>query len=192
VLQPQYRGSAGFGDAWLNENGFRNWRTSIGDVTASAKWLSSQGIADPKRTAIVGWSYGGYAALQSAATEPSLYKAVVAIAPVTDLAMLKEEFREFTNYKLVASEIGTGPHVSEGSPLRHAADITAPVLLVHGTLDANVNYRHSKKMDDALRSAGKRTELITFDGLDHQLNDSTARTQMLTRIGQFLDAAIGH
>ena len=42
VLQPQYRGSAGFGDAWLNENGFRNWRTSIGDITASAKWLSSQ------------------------------------------------------------------------------------------------------------------------------------------------------
>jgi dienelactone hydrolase len=192
VLQPQYRGSAGFGDSWLNENGFKNWRTSIGDVTASAKWLSSQGIADPKRMAIVGWSYGGYAALQSAATEPSLYKAVAAIAPVTDLAMLKEEFREFTNYKLVASEIGTGPQVSEGSPLRHAAEITAPVLLVHGTLDANVNYRQSKKMDEELRSAGKRTELITFDGLDHQLNDSAARTQLLTRIGQLLDAAIGH
>jgi dienelactone hydrolase len=192
VIQPQYRGSAGFGDAWLNENGFKNWRTSIGDVTASAKWLVSQGIADPKRTAIVGWSYGGYAALQSAAIEPSLYKAVVAIAPVTDLAMLKEEFRNFTNYKLVARDIGSGPHVADGSPLRHAAEINAPVLLVHGTLDANVSYRQSQKMDEALKSAGKRSELITFDGLDHQLNDSAARIQMLTRIGEFLDSAIGH
>ena len=192
VLQPQYRGSAGFGDAWLNQNGFKNWRTSIGDVTASAKWLASKGIADPKRTAIVGWSYGGYAALQSAATEPALYKAVVAVAPVTDLAMLKEDFHDFTNYKLVADEIGSGPHVADGSPLRHAADINVPVLLVHGTLDANVNYRHSQKMDQALKAAGKRSELITFDGLDHQLNDSAARTRMLTRIGEFLDAAIGH
>jgi dipeptidyl aminopeptidase/acylaminoacyl peptidase len=192
VIQPQYRGSAGFGDAWLNENGFKNWRTSIGDVTASAKWLASQGIADPKRMAIVGWSYGGYAALQSAAIEPALYKAVVAIAPVTDLAMLKEEFRDFTNYKLVAGEIGSGPHVADGSPLRHAADIRAPVLLVHGTLDANVSYKQSQKMDEALKSAGKPSELITFDGLDHQLNDSAARTRMLTRIGEFLDSAIGH
>lgn len=192
VLQPEYRGSAGFGDAWLNKNGFKNWRTSIGDVTASAKWLASKGIADPKRTAIVGWSYGGYAALQSAATEPGLYKAVVAIAPVTDLAMLKEDFRDFTNYKLVAEEVGSGPHVADGSPLRHAADIDAPVLLVHGTLDANVSYRHSQKMEEALKGAGKRSELITFDGLDHQLNDSAARTQMLARIGEFLDSAIGH
>ena len=192
VLQPQYRGSAGFGDAWLNENGFKNWRTSIGDITASAKWLASKGIADPRRTAIVGWSYGGYAALQSAATEPTLYKAAVAIAPVTDLAALKVEFREFTIYRLVEKEVGDGPHVTEGSPLRRASEISAPVLLVHGTLDANVNYRHSKKMDEALRRAGKRSELITFEGLDHQLNDSAARTQMLTKIGQFLDAAIGH
>ena len=85
VIQPNYRGSAGFSDAWLGEKGFKAWRTSIGDVTAAAHWLSSQGIADPDRLAIVGWSYGGYAALQSAVTEPGLYKAVVAIAPITDL-----------------------------------------------------------------------------------------------------------
>jgi dipeptidyl aminopeptidase/acylaminoacyl peptidase len=192
VLQPQYRGSAGFGDSWLNENGFKSWRTSIGDITDSTKWLAAQGIADPKRTAILGWSYGGYAALQSAATEPSLYKAVIAIAPVTDLAMLKQDYQNFTIRDLIDREIGSGPQVTEGSPLRHAADMRAPVLLVHGTIDNNVRYAHSQKMDAALRSAGKQTELITFQGLDHQLDDSDARTEMLTRIGQLLDQTIGH
>ena len=65
VIQPNYRGSAGFGDEWLVDNGFRSWRTSVGDITGSIRWLVDQGIADPNRLAIVGWSYGGYAALQS-------------------------------------------------------------------------------------------------------------------------------
>jgi dipeptidyl aminopeptidase/acylaminoacyl peptidase len=192
VLQPEYRGSAGFGDAWLNENGFKNWRTSIGDITASAKWLVAQGIADPHRLAIVGWSYGGYAALQSAVTEPALYKAVVAIAPVTDLQMAKDEARNFANYDLIQKEIGSGPHIAEGSPLKHAAAISAPVLLVHGTMDNTVRYAESKEMDAALKAAGKQTELVTFKGLDHQLNDADARAAMLTKIGELLDGTIGH
>jgi dipeptidyl aminopeptidase/acylaminoacyl peptidase len=192
VLQPEYRGSAGFGDAWLNENGFRNWRTSIGDITDSAKWLAAQGIADSNRLAILGWSYGGYAALQSAVTEPSLFKAVIAIAPVTDLAMLKEDYANFTIRNIVERQIGSGPHVAEGSPLRHAADIRAPVLLVHGTLDNNVKFAHSQKMDAALKAAGKQSELLTFGGLDHQLDDSDARTQMLVKIGEMLERTIGH
>lgn len=192
VLQPEYRGSAGFGDAWLNENGFRNWRTSIGDITASAKWLAAQGIADPDRTAILGWSYGGYAALQSAATEPGLYKALIAIAPVTDLEMLKADFRDFTVSRLIEKEVGTGPQVSEGSPLRHAAEIRAPVLLVHGDMDTNVKIAHSEKMEAALKGLGKESELVTFKGLDHQLDDSDARTRMLTKIGELLERTIGH
>lgn len=191
VLQPEYRGSAGFGDVWLNENGFKNWRTSIGDITASAKWLGAQGIADPSKLAIVGWSYGGYAALQSAVTEPALYKAVVAIAPVTDLGLIKQESRNYTNGDLIARLVGSGSHVEEGSPLRHAAAIAAPVLLVHGDTDANVRIAESQKMNDALKSAGKQSELLTFEGLDHQLSDSDARTQMLTRIGELLARTIG-
>jgi dipeptidyl aminopeptidase/acylaminoacyl peptidase len=192
VLQPEYRGSAGFGDAWLNENGFKNWRTSIGDITASAKWLAAQGIANPDREAILGWSYGGYAALQSAATEPALYKAVIAIAPVTDLAMLKADYANFSNASLVNKEIGEGPHVAEGSPLQHAKNIIVPVLLFHGNNDANVSISHSIKMNAALKSAGRESQLFTFQGLDHQLDDSEVRAQMLVRIGQLLDQTIGH
>ncbi|MEA3043660.1 MAG: hypothetical protein QOH47_1498, partial [Sphingomonadales bacterium] len=102
VLQPNYRGSAGYGDQWLQQNGFRSWRTSIGDITAGARWLAAQGIANPDRMAILGWSYGGYAALQAGATEPALFKAIVAIAPVTDLQQAKDDAAHYTNARNVA------------------------------------------------------------------------------------------
>jgi dipeptidyl aminopeptidase/acylaminoacyl peptidase len=140
VLQPNYRGSAGYGEAWLNENGFKNWRTAIGDISAGARHLAAKGIADPKRTAILGWSYGGYAALMSAVTEPDLYKAVVAIAPVADLELLKADYDGYNNSRLVAEFIGSGQHLTTGSPLRQAGSIAVPVLLAHGDRDVNVGY----------------------------------------------------
>ena len=192
VIQPNYRGSAGYGEEWMGKNGFRDWKTAISDITASAHYLVDKGIADPKRLAIVGWSYGGYAALQSVAVQPTLYKAAVAIAPVTDLSLLKSEAKAFTNQNLVADFVGSGDNAIEGSPVRRAADIKVPVLMFHGDLDLNVDIAQSERMADALTKAGDKAELVTFPGLDHQLNDSDARTKMLTRIGEFLDAAIGH
>lgn len=191
VIQPNYRGSDGYGDAWLVDNGFKSWKISIGDVTAAAKYLVAQGIADPQRLSIVGWSYGGYAALQSAAVEPGLYKSVVAIAPVTDLAMTKKEAEGYTNRDLVQGYIGDGPHVIEGSPLKQASRIKVPVLLVHGDMDANVGIAQSERMLAALKSGGTPAEMLRFNGLDHQLDDSTARIQMLTKIGELLDRTTG-
>jgi len=188
VLQANYRGSAGYGDDWLRQNGFQGWRTSIGDITAGARWLAQQGIADPNRLAILGWSYGGYAALQAGATEPGLFKAIVAIAPVTDLQQAKDDVADYTDARNVAEFIGSGSHVVEGSPLRHADAIVAPVLLFHGDHDLNVRVIHSQRMDAALRAAGHQSELTVFPGLEHDLADSTARAQMLGRIGAFLDA----
>lgn len=188
VLQPQYRGSSGYGDEWLMKNGFQNWKTSIGDVTAAGRWLDAKGIADPKKLAIVGWSYGGYAALQSDVSEPGLFKAVVAIAPVTDLDMVKEEARYFSNKTLTATYIGTGPHIREGSPLQNVSKIAAPVLLVHGERDFNVGVRQSRKMAEALKSAGKKSDYVEYPGLEHSLVDSTARAQMLEKIDAFLGA----
>ena len=192
VLQPEYRGSSGFGDTWLMQNGFKSWRTSIGDITASARWLVSEGVADPKRLAIVGWSYGGYAALQATATDPTLFKAVAAIAPVTDLAMLTKEEEDYTDSEIVARFIGSGPHIIEGSPLRHAAEIKVPVLLVHGDMDMNVHSLESEKMEAALRAVGTPVEFLRYKNLDHQLEDGAARTEMLTKIGALLDRTIGH
>jgi dipeptidyl aminopeptidase/acylaminoacyl peptidase len=188
VIQPNYRGSAGYGEDWQSDNGFKNWQLSIGDINAAARYLASSGIADPKRVAIVGWSYGGYAALQSVVVDPSLYQAAVAIAPVTDLSLLKQDSNNFTNSKLVREYVGSGDHIAAGSPLRHADRIKVPVLLVHGDLDSNVSIGHSEKMASALPQA----EFVRLKGLDHYINDSDARVQMLTKIGELLDRTIGH
>jgi dienelactone hydrolase len=189
VLQPEFRGSTGYGEAWFQKNGFISWRTAIGDVTDGGHWLVKQGIADPARLAIVGWSYGGYAALQSAVLDPTLFKAVVAIAPVTDLAMLKHESNGWTDSKLIKDFIGTGPHIAAGSPAQNAQQIKVPVLLAHGTMDANVNYGESTFMAARLREAGGNVEMISFSGLDHQLEDSAARAKLLARTDSFIQAA---
>ncbi len=191
VLQPNYRGSSGYGEGWYQKNGFQSWRTAIGDVNDAGRWLVSEGIADPGKLAIVGWSYGGYAALQSQVLDPALFKAVVAIAPVTDLASLVEDSVGFTNYRVVRKFIGTGPHLREGSPAQNAAKIKAPVLLFHGDIDLNVPIAQARKMQDGLKGAGAQSELVVYPGLDHQLDNTFARTDMLRRSDAFLRKALG-
>jgi dipeptidyl aminopeptidase/acylaminoacyl peptidase len=191
VLQPNFRGSAGYGDEWYEKNGFQSWRTAIGDVNDAGRWLKTQGIAAPGKLAIVGWSYGGYAALQSQVLDPELFKATVAIAPVTDLEMLREQSRGFANFRLMESFIGRGAHIREGSPAQNAQKFKAPVLMFHGDQDVNVNVRQAQLMEAKLKEAGRQVDLVVFPGLDHQLDDSTARARMLERADVFLRASLG-
>jgi dipeptidyl aminopeptidase/acylaminoacyl peptidase len=186
VLQPNFRGSAGYGDAWFSENGFRSWPTAIGDITDAGRWMVAQNIADPSRLAIVGWSYGGYAALQSAVTDPGLFKAIVAIAPISDLDVLKTQYQDAGNEYLMRAYIGGGDVAREGSPARHADRFVAPALLFHGDLDTNVSIKQSRLMESKLRGAGKPVRLVVYPGLDHQLNDSAARADMLRQSDVFL------
>jgi dipeptidyl aminopeptidase/acylaminoacyl peptidase len=191
VLQPNFRGSEGYGDAWFQQNGFQSWRTAVGDVNDAGRWLVSQGIANPARLAIVGWSYGGYAALQSSVLDPNLFKAVVAIAPVTDLNLLKEEYRYSNGFAQARDFIGSGAHIREGSPAQNAAAIHAPVMIFHGDLDGNVGVAQSRLMRDRLSGAGRQVELVVFPGLDHQLDDSDARARMLRESDAFLRRSLG-
>ncbi len=191
VLQPNYRGSTGYGSGWYQKNGFKSWRLAISDIAAAGHWLTAQGIADPAKLAIVGWSYGGYAALQSGVTNPGLFKAIVAVAPVTDLDRLREEFRDFANFRLADAFIGHGDHIEDGSPARHAAAITVPVLMFHGERDMNVGIAESRLMADRLKDAGKQVTLVTFPGLDHQLASAAARTRLLADSDAFLRKAMG-
>jgi dipeptidyl aminopeptidase/acylaminoacyl peptidase len=186
VLQPNFRGSSGYGDAWYQHNGFQSWRTAIGDVTDGGRWLVADQGVDAARLSIVGWSYGGYAALQSAVLAPGLFRSVVAVAHVTDLAALRRDAQRYVTGDIQRDFIGVGPHVREGSPAQNAASITVPVLMFHGTLDTNVAVEQSRIMQRELLRARRSVELVEYPGLEHSLMTGEARQDMLRRITAFL------
>ncbi len=134
---------------------------------------------------------GGYAALQSAVVDPGLFKAIVAVAPVTDLEKLKNDQAFWGNEMLDRAFIGSGPEIEAGSPAKHADRIMAPVLLFHGTDDRNVQVDHSRAMDNALRSAGRSSQLVIYEHYDHYLEDSAIRRDMLTKSAIFLANRFG-
>ncbi|AJP73858.1 alpha/beta hydrolase family protein [Sphingomonas hengshuiensis] len=186
VLQPNYRGSSGYGEGWFKQNGFRSWKLAMGDVNDAGRWMVAQGITSADKLAIVGWSYGGYAALQSSVLDPTVFKAIAAVAPVTDLGQLRDELKRSSSDQQVQDIIGDPKLWEEASPAQHADRIAAPVLLFHGDRDLNVAIGQSRTMASKLRGAGRSVEFTEYKGLDHQLDDSAVRTAMLDRIDQFL------
>lgn len=191
VIQPNYRGSSGYGDSWFKDNGFRSWKIAMSDVNDAGRWLVSQGITSPDKLAIVGWSYGGYAALQANVLDPDLFKATVAIAPVTDLGQLRDDLKLTTGDQEIKDLIGDGALWDAASPARNAARIKTPVLLFHGDEDMNVAIAQSRTMASKLKGAGKQVELIEYKGLAHQLDDGTVRAGMLDKIDTFLRTTMG-
>ncbi|HLA73430.1 MAG TPA: S9 family peptidase [Steroidobacteraceae bacterium] len=190
VIQVNFRGSTGYGDEWY-EAGLRNWGTvMVDDITAATKWAISEGIADPAHTCIVGWSYGGYAALMSAVREADLYKCVVSIAGVSDLRALANEERRFYGGRFRAKySIGDDTdELKAGSPLRATEKIKAPVLLVHGDDDVQVAVDHSRRMARALDKEKKKHELVIIKDGNHSLSRYEWRETLLTKLEAFLAA----
>jgi pimeloyl-ACP methyl ester carboxylesterase len=197
VLQPQFRGSSGFGDAF-EKAGRKEWAGKMQtDLLDGIQALAAQGVIDPARVCIVGGSYGGYAALAGAAFHPEAYKCAVSVNGISDLARLQgEEIRAYgkdepsINYlrDLVGSDSGEAGFVAATSPIRHVDDVRAPVLLIAASDDTTVPYEQSAKMRLALEKAGKPVEMVTLDGDDHYLSSSASRTRMLESLERFLAA----
>jgi dipeptidyl aminopeptidase/acylaminoacyl peptidase len=191
VLQMNYRGSTGFGQAWLDA-GFQGWGTVMhDDITSGARWLVKEGIADPKRMCIVGWSYGGYAALIGAVKEPDLYRCAVSIAGVSDLAKLQYQERRFYGGRQAAKNAIGSEDLEAQSPRRRAAEIKVPVLLVHGTSDIQVRFEHSREMDKALTREHKPHEFIVIKDGDHSLTLPAMRTTLYQALERFLGQNLG-
>ncbi len=193
VLQVNFRGSKGFGLGWLAA-GWQAWGTVMHeDITSGAQWLIAQGIADPQRMCIVGWSYGGYAALIGAEREPNLYRCAVSIAGVSDLThMANDDAAFYRGRERALLATGKDPvTLQEQSPLRHAARIKVPVLLVHGELDSTVLVGHSLDMAAALARAGVPHELLVIKGGGHDLGSPEMRLTLYDRLTAFLGTHLG-
>jgi dipeptidyl aminopeptidase/acylaminoacyl peptidase len=121
----------------------------------------------------------------------SVFKAIVAIAAVTDLGALVEDHRRLCDFAIISEEVGDGPTIRQGSPAEHADKIKVPVLLFHGAHDGNVSIEQSTRMASSLAAAGVKSELVTWDQLDHYLDDSAAREKMLRKSDEWLRLAFG-
>ena len=198
VLQPQFRGSTGFGQKH-ELAGYRQWGQLMQhDVTDGVKHLIDQGIVDADRVCIAGASYGGYAALAGAAFTPDLYRCSVSVAGVSDLVeMLRwEENRygvESGVVKFWRKHIGktSDPDVAQFSPARAADKVTSTVLMMHGVDDTVVPYVQTEFMETAMKRAKIKHEIFQLKSEDHWLSRSPSRIEMLAQLEQFLEANLG-
>ena len=189
VLQPQYRGSTGHGLA-LFKAGYGQWgRKMQDDIADGTRWLVEQGYADKARMAIVGFSYGGYAALMGGIRDPDLYACVVAGAPVADFAQFVTDMGHHPGHKTSIPEV-RDPDVplAQISPVKRAKEIKAPVLLVHGRLDFTVPVEHSEAMEQELKFYDRPVKAVYFDQADHYFGREADRVAMLQTVGEFLAA----
>jgi dipeptidyl aminopeptidase/acylaminoacyl peptidase len=161
------------------------------DITSAARWLIAQGIADPKRLCIVGWSYGGYAALIGAIREPGLYQCAASIAGVTSLGQLQRDREIYYGGRIEARHLTGKEDLAGNSPLTLVDKLQVPVLLVHGTDDLQVLVEHSKRMAKALERAGKPGELVLVEGGDHHLTRAEWRRTLYRKLVEFLDRSLG-
>ncbi len=197
VLQPQFRGSTGFGAAF-ERAGYRQWGGLMqDDVTDGVRAMIAQGIADPHRICIVGMSYGGYAALAGAAFTPELYACAISVNGVSDLRALLSETTPQpaigAHVISAASSVWRERIGSVGdrlldtkSPIHAVAAVKAPILVIYGNSDGVVPIEQSIRMSQALKEAGKKVELVKLPDEDHWLSHTASRIQMLQAFEAFL------
>ncbi|MGA7675603.1 MAG: S9 family peptidase [Rhizomicrobium sp.] len=201
VLQPNFRGSSGYGKKFM-EAGYGQWGLKMqDDITDGVKKLIADGIADPKRICIYGGSYGGYAALAGAAFTPDLYACAASWAGVSDLRQFLATRKESSSAysaevsawtRFIGDRSDDATKLDAASPALNADKIKCPVLLMHGKDDATVRIDQSEEMDEALRHAGKKVTLIEIDKETHYMQMSSTRIQVLTELEKFLKENIGN
>lgn len=200
VVQPQFRGSTGFGKAFEDAGNGAWGSKSLDDITDVVTHLVGEGYTNSERVCIVGASYGGYAALLSSARYPQLYKCVVSIGGITDILEMieydKEKFGKTSQQvRYLEQAIGGGEFRKDElisiSPLRKVMDIQAPVLLIHGENDDVVPVIQSKKMVSALKKKKNDVKLVVLKDGDHYLSDSEARIEALKELVGFINKKIG-
>ncbi|MBH9551719.1 alpha/beta hydrolase family protein [Inhella gelatinilytica] len=196
VLEVEFRGSKGYGDEHLRA-GWRQWGQAMqDDVTDVTRWAIAQGLADAKRVAIAGASYGGYATMMGLVREPELYKAGINWVGVTDIELMYSvgwsdfmggAWMRYGMPKLIGDAEKDRDMLRRNSPLLRASEIKQPVLLAYGEKDFRVPLPHGTKMRDALiQSGNKQVEWVEYEGEGHGFMLPKNRDDFYTRVERFL------
>jgi dipeptidyl aminopeptidase/acylaminoacyl peptidase len=192
VLQLNYRGSGGYGMDFQRA-GYHEWGGKMQDDIADAtRWAVEQKIAPADRICIYGASYGGFAALMSAAREPDLYRCAIGYAGVYDLELMYKsgdvpDSRQGVAYleRVLGTDVG---QLRAQSPSFNAQNIKVPVLLIHGKADWRADYEQAQHMKAALEKSQKKVEWLVLGREGHGIYDEESRKEVYERILQVLDA----
>lgn len=190
VLTVNYRGSSGYGRAFLDA-GRREWSKGIeDDIEAAVDRIIADGAIDPERICIAGASYGGYSALISVARHEQRYRCAASLAGPTDILLLFEssdfaatEYGRRHFAKIVGDPETEMERLVQISPAYRAADIQVPVLIAHGTEDRRVDVEHAYRMKAMLEAHGKQVEWFLLEKAGH----SPTRKQYARYIGRLRD-----
>jgi dipeptidyl aminopeptidase/acylaminoacyl peptidase len=202
VLQPEFRGSRGWGRKHF-EAGWKQWgRAMQDDLDDGVDWLAKQGTIDPKRVCIMGASYGGYAVMMGLARDPDRWRCGVNYVGVTDIRMMFDvtwsDFNyRYDDWKYSAREMIGDPDkdvelFKASSPLANAARIRAPVLMAYGGADYRVPIVHGERMRSALaaRPNAADVEWIVYADEGHGFMQEKVRYDFYGRVAKFLDAQL--
>ena len=192
VFQMNFRGSTGYGRRFW-ESSFKHWgKTMQDDVTDGVRWLIKEGIADPKRIAIYGCSYGGYATLAGITFTPDLYAAAVDYVGVanlfTFLSTIPPYWKPFLDmlHEMVGHPERDKDLLAAASPALHADKIKTPLLIAQGANDPRVNKAESDQMVDALKKRGVSVEYLVKDNEGHGFANEENRFELYDAMEKFL------
>jgi dipeptidyl-peptidase 4 len=182
IWQVDNRGSAGRGHGWESRIFRKLGEQELKDQKEGIRHLESMGFVDSSRIGIYGWSYGGFMTLYALCNAPSLFRAGIAGAPVTDFRNYDTIYTE--RYMGLPSENADGYRRS--SVVQKAGDLAAKLLIVHNFGDDNVHFQNTLQMADALQRAGKQFEMMVYPQKAHGVT-GPVRKQMLEGLTQFLE-----
>lgn len=198
VLQPEYRGSTGFGGKHFVA-GWKQWGQAMQDDLADgARWAIDKGIADPKRICIAGASYGGYATLMGLVRNPELFRCGVEWVGVTDPMLMfsvdwsdiNAELKRYNLASLLGDPKEDAEMLKRISPLEQAARIQQPLLMAYGAWDVRVPLIHGEKMRDALKGRNPNVEWVVYGNEGHGWSHVENSVDFWTRVERFLAKAI--
>jgi dipeptidyl aminopeptidase/acylaminoacyl peptidase len=190
VLTPNVRGSTGYGYEYQSLDDVRKRMDSVADLRYAVDWLCESGIADPRRIAVMGGSYGGFMTLSAITTYPDLWAAAVDIVGIANFVTFLENTGPWRR-KLREAEYGSlerdRDFLEQISPIRHVDDITAPLFVVHGANDPRVPVGEAEQIVNALRARGVPVEYLRFEDEGHGIVKRANRLVVYPAIARFLD-----